>query len=120
METETMEVKVLNPRLDVKSFGTTCLRGYLKATYQELITAFGEPDRICDEYKVDVMWHIIVNGHPITIYNWKNGKHYLGDDGEDVENMTEWHIGGRKDGDGMIRKFFGTSFLSLQAALNYV
>jgi predicted heme/steroid binding protein len=27
------------------------------------------------------------------VYNWKNGKAYLGHEGEDVENITDWNVG---------------------------
>ena len=47
-------------------------------------------------YKSDVVWQIIVKSNPIEIvrvYNYKDGKNYLGDEGKEVEQITYWKIG---------------------------
>ena len=55
---------------------------------------FGEPFE-GDEYKVDAEWEVkFSNGVYATVYNWKNGKNYNGESGQDVENITNWHVGG--------------------------
>lgn len=73
----------------------TSLQGYIDASYEELVAVFGEPDRVCDEYKVDAEWTIrFENGVVATIYNYKDGKHYCGEEGLDVEDIRDWHIGG--------------------------
>ena len=73
----------------------TCLQGYLyKYTYKELVERFGEPME-GDRSKVDAEWVLKSGDNKIvTIYNWKNGRNYLGDRGLDVEDMDFWHIGG--------------------------
>jgi len=79
--------------------GGTHLQGEVGATYDELIEMFGEPTE-SDGYKVDAEWEIEFKNPnsdtPViaTIYNWKNGKNYLGCEGTNVENITNWHIGG--------------------------
>ena len=48
------------------------------------------------DYKSDVVWQIIINSDPIEIirvYNYKDGKNYLGDEGKKVEQITYWKIG---------------------------
>ena len=71
--------------------------GQINETYDELVKTFGEPIKR-DGYKVDVEWMIENEGGVVaTIYNWKNGKNYLGVDGEDVENITEWNVGGHTE-----------------------
>lgn len=78
----------------VKKRNGTSFKGYLLATYQDLLDVFGEPITDKDNCKVDVEW-IIDTPHGIaTIYNYKNGKAYLGDRGLPVEMMCEWHVGG--------------------------
>jgi hypothetical protein len=59
-----------------------------------LVKVFGEPNCVGDGYKTDAEWCISVDGKVATIYNYKNGKNYLGDEGYDVEEITTWHIGG--------------------------
>ena len=78
-------------------FGSSLI-GYIKCSYQELIDAFGEPLRIdlsTSDGKTDVEWEIeFQDGTYLHIYNWKNGKNYLGEEGLEVEDMTEWNVGG--------------------------
>jgi len=74
----------------------TCLQGYLTATYEVLVSKLGDPSDGYDDYKSDAEWHLeFEDGSVATIYNWKNGKNYCGDEGLSLEEITEWHIGGR-------------------------
>jgi len=82
----------------------TCLQGYIACKYQKLVQLFGEPTK-GDEYKIDAEWIIRFpcppdevsdqadSGIVCTIYNWKNGKNYCGETGEEVANIVEWHVG---------------------------
>ena len=48
-----------------------------------------------DGYKIDAEWVLkFEDGKIATISNWKDGRNYLGRYGKDVEDITEWHIGG--------------------------
>ena len=73
----------------------TSLQGYIKASYEQLLNAFGPPNsNLCDNYKTDVEWAFeFADGTVATLYNWKNGKNYLGDEGKEVEQITYWKIG---------------------------
>jgi hypothetical protein len=74
----------------------TCFQGYICATYSQLLDKFGSPGNSFDSYKTDAEWVIeFDDGTVATIYNWKDGKNYCGDSGLEVEDITEWHIGGR-------------------------
>ena len=74
--------------------GVTCLQGSVDVSYQRLVEAFGEPEE-SDGYKVDAEWIVESDsGIVLTIYNYKTGKNYCGADGEDVEDIRDWHIGG--------------------------
>ena len=74
----------------------TSLQGYIKASYEQLLAAFGPPNpKLCDNYKTDVEWAFeFKDGTISTIYNWKDGLCYQGDDGDPVESITDWHVGG--------------------------
>ena len=86
-------VKVNSPFTDSNG---TCLQGHLSATYQSLLLKFGEPSDSYDDYKSDAEWHLeFEDGTVATIYNWKDGKNYCGDEGLELSEITEWHIGGR-------------------------
>lgn len=81
----------------------TGLQGYCEegTTYAELVACFGEPHSDGDGYKVDAQWILqFSDGTVATIYNYKSGKNYLGDDeGACVENLigSDWHIGGTSE-----------------------
>ena len=77
--------------------GGTFLQGYIKASYEQLVKTFGEPhDPNGDNYKTDVEWAFeFADGTIATLYNWKNGKNYLGEaEGLELNDIYEWHVGG--------------------------
>lgn len=70
-------------------------QGQINATYKQLVSAFGNPlaDGF-DDYKSDAEWVVLFeNGLIATIYNWKNGRNYLGPEGTPTELITTWNIG---------------------------
>ena len=78
---------------DIKTDGTS-FKGYLTANYDELVKAFGEPMDI-KLLKQDACWDIeFEDGTIATIYNWKNGVNYCGVEGQNVQHIRDWHIGG--------------------------
>ena len=75
----------------------TSLKGYVEVGYDKLVELFGQPSPY-DGYKTDGAWILeFSDGLIATIYNWKNGRNYLGDRGKDIEDIFEWHIGGHKN-----------------------
>lgn len=75
----------------------THLQGYVNVSYNQLINVFGEPNGIHDKYKIDAEWVVeFPAGIIATIYNYKDGKNYLGEEGSEVEDINEWHIGGHE------------------------
>jgi hypothetical protein len=84
-----------NDKVRMKKRSGTSFKGYILATYQDLVTTFGLPTTDGDSYKIDAEW-IIDTPHGIaTIYNYKDGKIYLGESGTAVEQICEWHVGGK-------------------------
>lgn len=72
----------------------SCLQGEVTATYAELCDLFGS-HHDGDGYKVDAEWYVqFDDGTIATIYNWKNGKNYEGENGLPLEQIDSWHIGG--------------------------
>jgi len=87
-------VKAINS--DSADTNGTCLQGYICASYKSLVTKLGPPSDNYDDYKSDAEWHIeFEDGAVATIYNWKDGKNYCGDEGLELSEITEWHIGGK-------------------------
>lgn len=80
-------------------------QGYVYTEYKTLCKVFGKPSE-GDGYKVDAEWLIrFENGTVATIYNYKNGKNYLGSNGTPKTKITEWHIGGfTTDAVDLVRK----------------
>jgi hypothetical protein len=73
----------------------TSLQGYIRTSYDVLRGCFGPTTDQHDDYKSDASWTVtFADGVVVTIYNWKDGHAYCGADGLDVEDITEWHIGG--------------------------
>jgi len=75
--------------------------GYIEAPFSYLRAMLGEPiykkSYKGHDYKSDVVWQIIIKSGPIEIvrvYNYKDGKNYLGEKGKDVRQITRWCIGG--------------------------
>jgi len=79
-----------------ENVGGTSLQGYIKASYEQLLKAFGAPNStLCDNYKTDVEWAFkFADGTVATLYNWKNGKNYLGSEGLELNDIYEWNVGG--------------------------
>ena len=77
----------------------THLQGYINASYDMLTEALGYPlEEGFDDMKSDAEWTIeFDDGAVATIYNWKNGKNYLGANGLNLCDMTQWNIGGRSE-----------------------
>ena len=72
----------------------TCLQGYVDADYNDLVRLFGQPTT-GDKYKTDAEWLIEFDtGFVATIYNYKDGRNYLGADGIPTEQIRDWHVGG--------------------------
>lgn len=82
--------------LDKKRTGTS-FKGYLYARYDQLVSAFGDPRQSQQsDNKTDVEWIIDTPHGVATIYNYKDGKAYLGQSGLSPEEIYEWHVGGKK------------------------
>jgi hypothetical protein len=65
----------------------TCLQGYIRTTYDELVNIFGLPTEYKGD-KLNVQWAILFsNGVVATIYDWKMSAAPLG--------VYDWHIGGK-------------------------
>lgn len=87
-------MKTNNASLLEKRDGAS-FKGYLIARYTDLVALYGEPMQNSRDYKTDAEW-IVETPHGIaTIYNYKNGKSYLGKDGLNTEDICEWHVGGK-------------------------
>lgn len=72
----------------------TALMGKIKTSYAKIVSRFGRPTKGFD--KTDAEWVLRTpSGRIAVIYNWKNGKNYLGKRGTPVSQIKVWHIGGR-------------------------
>ena len=71
-----------------------CLNGKLTATYDKLVELLGNPDLETDTSKTDAEWTITFKKEIFAIYNWKNGKNYCGEFGDEIEDIIDWNVGG--------------------------
>ena len=73
----------------------THLQGHISTTYENIVSVLGKQHHNGDDYKTDAEWSIkFEDGTIATLYNWKNGKNYCGDEGCELEDIIEWNIGG--------------------------
>jgi hypothetical protein len=81
---------------DSISTNMTCRRGHITTSYANLVQVFGEPLKEgFDDYKSDAEWIVqFEDGNVATIYNWKNGVNYCGDQGIPTAMIDVWNIGG--------------------------
>jgi hypothetical protein len=78
----------------------TCLQGHLEFDFKTLLELLGEPKGGGSD-KTDLSWLIVLQDeisederiHIVTVYDWKIGKNYCGDDGMDVEQNNLWNVG---------------------------
>ena len=71
----------------------TSLSAYLTIDYAVLCELFGAPVIQTDGYKTDAEWHVSINEHFVTIYNYKNGPAYGVE--TTLHQIDQWHVGGR-------------------------
>jgi hypothetical protein len=70
-------------------------QGNIDESYHTLKKVFGEPNSNGDGHKVDVEWILqFEDGSYATIYNYKNGRNYLGSEGLPKSKIEDWHVGG--------------------------
>ena len=74
--------------------------GYFDAPFSYVRAILGEPiyKKAYEghDYKSDVVWQVFLGSSPweiVRVYNWKDGKNYLGDKGLEPEQITRWCIG---------------------------
>ena len=85
-------------RASPKSVVGTNYKGAVDVSYRKLVNTFGKPKK-GDGYKTDAEWYLkSPAGKIVTIYNYKDGKAYLGKRGRPVSQLRDWHIGGKANG----------------------
>jgi hypothetical protein len=91
-------LKNFKPCTDWRKLNGTSLIGCVNVSYSTLVDMFGPPHSDGDGHKVDAEWDLQhVDGTVITIYNYKDGKNYCGSNGDAVEDITYWHVGGKEN-----------------------
>ena len=102
---------------DWRQLNGTCLQGGIDCDYDTLVAVFGPPEGSYDDYKSDCAWDLVINGVVVTIYNYKDGKNYCGANGLNVQDITDWHIGGRsKQAQNMVDAAIEQHFAKTQTA----
>lgn len=70
----------------------------IQCSYADILFTIGSETLVGgDGYKTDGEWVIETPAGIATIYNWKDGKNYCDEAGEEIENIQVWHIGGQSD-----------------------
>lgn len=69
--------------------------GSVLAHYDDIVTVYGKPFTRLPENKIDVQWIIETKHGVATVYNYKDGIAYLGEEGKDVRVIKEWSVGAK-------------------------
>ena len=72
-------------------------RATMFAHYEDIVRVYGKPILNREYGKVDVHWIVETDAGLATIYNYKDGKAYLGDEGLDYRDIKSWSIGAKSD-----------------------
>lgn len=72
--------------------------GNILANYDDIVAVYGKPFTRLPENKIDVQWVVKTKYGVATLYNYKDGKAYLGEKGLDIRAITQWHVGGSGHG----------------------
>lgn len=103
-----MEIRYIND-MRTDSSGTSGKGGFV-CKYETLVKVLGEPLKGSDDFKTQAEWNIeYKDGTITTIYDWKQGKGYLGDEeGIESEDVIEWNVGGNEKTKSMeyLKDFF--------------
>lgn len=71
------------------------LIGTIDVTLVELIQKLGAPSCKGDEHKTDACWELeFSDGTFASIYNWKTSRWYDPEHGQNLFDVTCWHVGG--------------------------
>ena len=84
--------------------------GTILANYDDIVAVYGKPFTRLRDDKSDAQWIIETKHGVATLYNYKDGKAYLGEEGLDVKAITQWHVGGKGHGKAV--------FEEIQTAIN--
>lgn len=101
------QVKMVKRMDDLPLVSGKSFKSEVRARYDDLVRLFGDWNGSTDGYKVDAEWIVMTLYGVCTIYNYKDGKNYLGEeDGKEVYDITEWHLSGHtRDAVEVVRQF---------------
>ena len=93
----TIKFRSLTERDEILRYVSgTSYQGNIDISYAELVETLDEGTDYYDDYKSDAEWVIqFGSGQCATIYNYKDGRNYMGLEGKDKEDIRDWHIGGK-------------------------
>lgn len=77
------------------------LRGYLTATYDELVAAFGQPLPPSPNGKVKAEWMLSDGATIATVYDYRSGV--------SPRRNTEWHVGGTDGANAVVAATLGVN-----------
>lgn len=69
--------------------------GTIETNLVELIQKLGAPSNKGDDYKTDACWELeFSDGTYASIYNWKTSRGYNPEHGQNIFDVTCWHVRG--------------------------
>ena len=65
-------------------------RGALDVPYNHIVEVFGPPTINGYDHRTDAQWYIETPDGEVRLYNYKNGRTYLGPKGPATQDITRW------------------------------